>query len=115
MNADLETRITDWKKIQSSHKEVRSVTTEKSKSNDGEFELSLKMSVRVVDMSQSENVSMIRKIRTTGQSLTGGNDVELFNEAARLLEKEFSSKCGTTYKRLSRLSNGGDVERNPYN
>ncbi|HRI80313.1 MAG TPA: hypothetical protein PLR06_12335 [Cyclobacteriaceae bacterium] len=114
MKPDLEEQIHAWKKIQSSHKEVRSVTSDSGNSGNEEFELILKMSVRVVEMAQSETVSVTRKMKTTGQSTAEGNDAGLFIETAKKLEKDFAEKCGKTYERLSRLSNRGDVERNPY-
>ena len=104
---NIQTKIERWKQATSAKKEVRTFSIGKSKSIDGEFEVILKMSLKVVDMAQSETASVSIKLTTLNQDI----DDETFNRAAKRLENDFQLKCGKVYDRLSNRSN----DRNPYN
>lgn len=115
MKQDLQDRITQWKLPKPGLKVLRAVNAENSKSMEGEYEISLKISVRVTDGSQSENVSVSGKMKTTCQSKdiesTSAEDILLFEQSVRQLEADFQSRTSATYKRLA----GSQAsERNPY-
>jgi hypothetical protein len=115
MKKNLEDHISQWKSARSGNNVMRTTNIEKSKAGDGEYEIILKMSTKVMDIGRSETVSAKGKFKTTGQSLNEeGNDnpdVQLFDECASRLQKDFDKKTKATYQRLS---GSGFSERNPY-
>jgi hypothetical protein len=116
MTPALDTLLSDWKNGQSDAKELRTVTILPSKSNPTKLEIILKMSVRVIDMAQSETVSVSRKIQTQAQS-TGQDtaDQTALKECIALIKADFSKKCQAAFERLSRFHDKDSYnERSPY-
>lgn len=111
MNSEIESFLAEWKGQQTDAKETRSVTILPVKSNPGENEIMLKMSVRVVDLTQSETVSVTRKI----QLQEVASDINVIKDSIQILQTDFSRKCHAALDRLSRMHDKDSYnERNPY-
>lgn len=110
MNSEIESFLAEWKGQQTDAKETRTVTILPVKSNPGENEIMLKMSVRVVDLTQSETVSVSRKIQFQENS-----DTNIIKDSIHILQTDFSRKCKAALDRLSRMHDKNSYnERNPY-
>jgi len=111
MTSSLDTLLSDWKSHQTDAKELRTVTILPGKSNPDTSEIVLKMSVRVIDLSQSETVSVSRK----NQVRDLDSNLAAVKEGIQLLQNDFSKKCKAAFERLSRLHDKDSYnERNPY-
>ena len=111
MTSSLDTLLSDWKSHQTDAKELRTVTILPGKSNPDTSEIVLKMSVRVIDLSQSETVSVSRKIQVRDLD----SNLAAVKEGIQLLQNDFSKKCKAAFERLSRLHDKDSYnERNPY-
>ncbi len=111
MSPSLNTLLSTWKTQQTDAKELRTVTIQPNKSNPGQSEIILKMSVRVIDMNQSETVSVSRKLQVNDAD----TDHTAIQDSLQQLQTEFSKKCKAAHERLSRIHDKDSYnERNPY-
>ncbi len=114
MSPDLENRIANWKKETSDKKEHRSASVKAHPIHKDEYDILLKIELRVTNGVQTEKVTVKNRMMT--QNGGSSKDLAMLEEAIRKLEDDFRFRGGQAFIRMEQMSRPGeDVERNPYN
>lgn len=112
MTPELEQKINTWKKKSSDKKERRSASIKPDRVHKEEYDILLKIELRVVGIHQTEKVTVKRRMTTK----SGGSaaDLKSFDEHIAILEDDLRFRSGQAYNRIEQMGGDSFIERNPY-
>lgn len=111
MKQNLINRINEWKKVKTHYEEGRATDIKARSIVPDEYEIIIRMEIKITLRGESEELKVSRIVKTIGQSVADvelenpNGDIMLFNSFAKELEEDFMMKYDETFSKLLKSKN----------